>query len=543
MNPGAVTRAERTAPPGSAVASHTTTSHPASARMFAATSPLCPAPMTTASGAASDLSMRILRLEPTRAGVAGLVSAIRDPGSASTSAPDERRCCVRRLSSATRRASWEAAHRRAAEIPPRGLGLPGSNRSPPAAGCAEDRCPAAQRGAECAARRCRRDVAVAWKERWHVRPIHHDAGQPPSRRRPHRDRPRRGHAHAHATGWLRRCLTAGRPRYRPGHRHKRVGDRGGDARERRAGPGIAGTSRCAIRRHARGPGVGDLGPAPGAPDRRRRLRPGDLDPHRPHEPGRGHRRLPGESDALVGGDAGILQQQPPGRPAGRPVRQCGGVRQPRRDGAHPRPVHDPARRVHTADGHGDPRGRRVRPRPCPSAGTRDGLIACPARAGRYSTEWTGPRCQGAGMTTLDEVAALAADEHGLAVVSTLWADSTIQASVVNAGVLAHPLTGRQALAFVTYGRVKLANLRARPQVTVTFRHGWQWATVEGRAELAGPDDPQPWLADPDQLRLLLREVFTAAGGRHDDWEKYDRVMAEKRRTAVLIDPVRIYSNG
>ncbi len=147
------------------------------------------------------------------------------------------------------------------------------------------------------------------------------------------------------------------------------------------------------------------------------------------------------------------------------------------------------------------------------------------------------------MTSLDDVAALAADEHHLAVVSTLRADSTIQASVVNAGILDHPATGRPALAFVTYGRVKLANLRARPQVTVTFRHGWQWATVEGRAQVAGPDDPQPWLADSDQLRLLLREVFAAAGGRHDDWAEYDRVMAEQRRTAVLIEPVRIYSNG
>ena len=77
------------------------------------------------------------------------------------------------------------------------------------------------------------------------------------------------------------------------------------------------------------------------------------------------------------------------------------------------------------------------------------------------------------MTSLDDVAAIAADEHHLAVVSTLRADSTIQASVVNAGILAHPGTGRPSLAFVTYGRVKLANLRARPQVTVTFRHGWQ----------------------------------------------------------------------
>ena len=111
------------------------------------------------------------------------------------------------------------------------------------------------------------------------------------------------------------------------------------------------------------------------------------------------------------------------------------------------------------------------------------------------------------------------------------------------GCCAHPATGQPTLAFVTYGRVKLANLRVRPQLAVTFRDGWRWATVEGRAELAGPDDPQPWLADADQLRLLLREVFTAAGGTHDDWDEYDRVMAEQRRTVVLVAPSRVYSNG
>jgi PPOX class probable F420-dependent enzyme len=146
------------------------------------------------------------------------------------------------------------------------------------------------------------------------------------------------------------------------------------------------------------------------------------------------------------------------------------------------------------------------------------------------------------MTTLDDAAALAAREHGLAVVSTLRADATLQTSVVNAGRLAHPSTGRPVLGFVTYGRVKVANLRARPQVTLTFRSGWEWIAVEGRAELAGPDDPRPWLTDPGRLRLLLREVFTAAGGQHDDWSEYDRVMAEQRRTAVLVAPTRIYSN-
>jgi hypothetical protein len=67
--------------------------------------------------------------------------------------------------------------------------------------------------------------------------------------------------------------------------------------------------------------------------------------------------------------------------------------------------------------------------------------------------------------------------------------------------------------------------------------------VEGRAELAGPDDAATWLDGPDQLRLLLRDVFTAAGGTHDNWDEYDRVMAHERRAVVLIAPTRVYSNG
>lgn len=147
------------------------------------------------------------------------------------------------------------------------------------------------------------------------------------------------------------------------------------------------------------------------------------------------------------------------------------------------------------------------------------------------------------MTTLDEAVALAKGESGLAVISTVRADGTVQASLVNVGLLAHPSNGEQVLGFTTYGRVKLANLRARPQLAVTFRNGWQWATVEGRAELVGPDDAQPWLTDADQLRLLLRDVFTAAGGTHDNWDEYDRVMSSEGRAVVLIAPTRVYSNG
>jgi len=63
--------------------------------------------------------------------------------------------------------------------------------------------------------------------------------------------------------------------------------------------------------------------------------------------------------------------------------------------------------------------------------------------------------------------------------------------------------------------------------------------VEGDADLAGPDDHLDGV-EGDALRLLLRDVFLAAGGTHDDFDEYDRVMAAERRTAVLVTPERVY---
>lgn len=145
------------------------------------------------------------------------------------------------------------------------------------------------------------------------------------------------------------------------------------------------------------------------------------------------------------------------------------------------------------------------------------------------------------MTTLSDVTQIASRDSFLAVISTARADATIQCSVVNAGVLSDPETGEDVVGFVTYGPAKLANLRVRPQITLTFRAGWQWAAVEGTARIIGPDDPAPGV-DGERLRLLRREVFTAAGGTHDDWTEYDRVMAAERRAVVLVTPTRIYSN-
>jgi PPOX class probable F420-dependent enzyme len=146
------------------------------------------------------------------------------------------------------------------------------------------------------------------------------------------------------------------------------------------------------------------------------------------------------------------------------------------------------------------------------------------------------------MTDLAPFAALVALDHGLSVVVTLRADHTPHTTVVNAGVLPHPHTGTDTVGFVAAGGSrKLAHLRANPTIAVVVRAGWRWTTVEGSAQMIGPDDPHPDV-NSEQLRLLLRDIFTAAGGTHDDWATYDQVMRDERRTAVLVSPTRVYSN-
>jgi hypothetical protein len=149
-------------------------------------------------------------------------------------------------------------------------------------------------------------------------------------------------------------------------------------------------------------------------------------------------------------------------------------------------------------------------------------------------------------TLLDEGLALVerygAAEHWLAVLVTVRGNGEPNVSVVNAGILTHPVTGERVVAFVARGgTTKLANLRHQPRATLVFRAGWDWIGVTGPVELAGPSDPLPGL-DPLSLPDLLRDIFHAAGGHHDDLTEYDRVMAEERRTAALVRPQRFAIN-
>jgi PPOX class probable F420-dependent enzyme len=134
-------------------------------------------------------------------------------------------------------------------------------------------------------------------------------------------------------------------------------------------------------------------------------------------------------------------------------------------------------------------------------------------------------------------------ENGLAVVIAHRQDGSPYASVVNAGVVAHPVTGGSIVGFVARaGTKKLPNLRLHPRVTVVFRSGWDWVAVEGEAELVGPDDALQGFT-VTELPGLLREVYAAAaGGSPDDWRALDATMAHEGHTAVLIQPIRIYSS-
>jgi len=142
---------------------------------------------------------------------------------------------------------------------------------------------------------------------------------------------------------------------------------------------------------------------------------------------------------------------------------------------------------------------------------------------------------------LDRAREIGARESGLAVAITARASGSPRASVVNAGVLDHPVTGERIVGFVARGVArKLTDLRERPQVTVVFRSGWEWIAVEGKAELAGPRDSLEGLAT-DDVPGLLRMVYAAAvGGSPDDWAELDASMAAEGHTAVLVRASHVY---
>ena len=122
-------------------------------------------------------------------------------------------------------------------------------------------------------------------------------------------------------------------------------------------------------------------------------------------------------------------------------------------------------------------------------------------------------------------------QHHRMVVTTFRRSGSTQMSIVLGG----PFEDRMAL--VARGdTAKVRNLQRDPRISVLVASSdWRgWVAVEGTAVIRDADN-----TSPEALRVLLREVFKAAGGDHGDWDEYDRVMREEHRAAVLITPEHV----
>jgi hypothetical protein len=145
------------------------------------------------------------------------------------------------------------------------------------------------------------------------------------------------------------------------------------------------------------------------------------------------------------------------------------------------------------------------------------------------------------MADLEDVRRLAAGDGNLAVFVTTRDDGSPQVSVVSAGVIDDPVDGTPGVGIAAVGNsLKLRLLRRTGRATAVFKDGYQWAAVSGAVRLVGPDDGSELGLN---VPATIRSVYRAAGGTHDDWDEFDRVMAQDRWCAVFVRADSISSNG
>ena len=129
-----------------------------------------------------------------------------------------------------------------------------------------------------------------------------------------------------------------------------------------------------------------------------------------------------------------------------------------------------------------------------------------------------------------------ASETHRGVLTTFRRNGAAQMSIISCGPL------RDGIAFtVTEDRVKLKNLRRDPRCSlmVSRESWWGFVVLEGRAQIISADN-----TGPEELRLALREAYTAASGEdHPDWAEYDQAMRDDRRSVIIVVPDHIYGTA
>ena len=91
----------------------------------------------------------------------------------------------------------------------------------------------------------------------------------------------------------------------------------------------------------------------------------------------------------------------------------------------------------------------------------------------------------------------------------------------------------------TLEKAKIINLARDNRCTLLISSpDWrQYIVIEGHAKIYHPE-----LSDPEELRLLLRDIYTSASGKdHPNWEEFDRVMVADRRVGIIVESENHYS--
>ena len=129
-----------------------------------------------------------------------------------------------------------------------------------------------------------------------------------------------------------------------------------------------------------------------------------------------------------------------------------------------------------------------------------------------------------------------ASETHRGVLTTFRRNGAAQMSIISCGPM------REGICFtVTEDRVKLKNLRRDPRCSlmVSRESWWGFVVLEGRAQIISADN-----TGPEELRLALREAYTAASGEdHPDWAEYDKAMRDDRRSVIIVVPDHIYGTA